>query len=222
MRGSFATRSENFHCKYRDAKLQLVNWYSTVCSVLFLLCVTLRCSCTAWWQLSVGSVAVDIGRGSVNVAICSNGASCSLKKARPKHFPTKKKHLVFGRRWFPTCGSGPWRRFLCRVVARVTSCGMAAAGGRRGFEWVAVGPFQLLPSQPLVPSSTPECFFMILAFREVLLCASVYELMTLLCPPKETHCRHSGSGAAKLQYDSDQWLFEVDAVNRLEALFVGR
>lgn len=80
----------------------------------------------------------------------------------------------------------------------------------------------LLPSQPLVPSSTPECFFMILAFREVLLCASVYELMTLLCPPMETHCQHSGSGAAKLQYDSDQWLFEVDAINRLKALFVGR
>lgn len=64
-----------------------------------------------------------------------------------------------------------------------------------------------LPSQPLVPSSTPECFFMIVAFGEVLLCASVYELMTLLCPPVETHCQHSGSGAAKLQCDSDQWGF---------------
>lgn len=80
----------------------------------------------------------------------------------------------------------------------------------------------LLPSQPLLPSSTPECFSMILAFREVLLCASVYELMTLVCPPMETHGRHSDSGAAKLQYDSDQWPFEVDAINRLKSLIVGR
>lgn len=61
---------------------------------------------------------------------------------------------------------------------------------------------------------------MILAFREVLLCASVYELMTLLCTPMETHCQHGGSGAAKLQYDSDQWLFEVGAINRLKLLLV--
>lgn len=121
------------------------------------------------------------------------------------------------RRCFPTCGSGPCPRFLRSFVTRVASCEMAAAGGVRGFEWVTVGPFQLpCSSLPNLlchhPHPSASSWFWPLEK-----CSFVRQSMSLWPFGVRPWKRAVNTGAAaqqKLQYDSDQWLFEVGAINR--------
>lgn len=172
-------------------------------------------------HLSIGSVGLDGGRGLGNAAACF-----SKKPDRSTLSLREKKHLflpdetVLSNMWVrPVSALSP--QFCHKsCLMRNGSCGRSA-GLWVGHSGTLSAPL-LLPSQPLVPSSTPECFFMSLAFREVLLCASVYELMTLRCPPMETRCQHGGSGAAKAPI----WQWSVAFWSRrnksLKAAFCGQ